>query len=86
MRSWPGNDFNYSFLSEPESVTNPRMPSYDYAFILNPFDATDYNGTEEIESIFLMGDSQLSGHWRAIYGVRWKSLCRISREQKAVLV
>jgi TonB-dependent receptor len=72
LRSWPGNDFNYSFLSEPESVINPRMSSYDYAFILNPFDATDYNGTEEIESIFLMGDSQLSKNWRATYGVRWE--------------
>lgn len=76
LNSWPGNDFNYSFLEEPEKVLNmhpsfrpPRRPG-DNSYVLNLFDGTDYTGSEDITSFFVMGDTQLTEKWRAIYGVR----------------
>jgi|GEM_PF-403481 len=76
LNSWPGNDFNYSFLEEPENVLNmhpsfrpPKRPG-DNSYVLNLFDGTDYTGSEDITSFFLMGDTQLTDKWRAIYGVR----------------
>ena len=74
LNSWPGNDFNYSFLEEPENVLN-QHPSrarqgWDNSYVLNLFDGTDYNGTEDIQSYFVMGDTKITEKWRAIYGAR----------------
>jgi TonB-dependent receptor len=74
LNSWPGNDFNDAFLSSPETVLNQHRDyanrGYDNAYVVNLFDGTDYNGTEDIQSYFLMGDTQINDKWRTIYGAR----------------
>ena len=66
----PGEDFEYWMLERPEDVTAIGNPNYDYAFFLNRGEFIKYDGTDEVDALFLMGDTKFNDKWRAIYGMR----------------